>query len=111
MRAANLGLKFVLELAALAALAIWGASLSGSGLSVLAAIVAPLAMALVWGAWCAPRARRRLAMPARAVVELCVFALAAIALAAAGHPWWAVLLAGLMAANAGLLTVWGQWEA
>jgi hypothetical protein len=100
MRGANLGLKFGLELAALAALAVWGASLPGSVISVVVAIAAPLVMAIVWGAWCAPRARRRPAMPARAALELTVFALAVVALAAAGHVIWAVVLAVVMAVNA-----------
>jgi hypothetical protein len=111
MRSANLGLKFLLELAALAALAVWGASLSGGVTAVVVAIVAPLAMAVVWGAWCAPRARRRLGMPLRAGVELAVFAVAVIALAAAGHVAWAVVLAIVMAINAVLLTAFDQWEA
>ncbi|HEX3761320.1 MAG TPA: YrdB family protein [Kofleriaceae bacterium] len=109
-RSANLAFKFVLELAALAALAIWGASLSGSVVPVVVAIAAPLAMALVWGVWCAPRASRRLPMPVRAVVELGVFALAALALAAAGHVVWAVALAAATALNAALLTTFDQWE-
>ena len=109
-RSVNLALKFALELAALAALAVWGASLSGSVVPVLVAVAAPLAMAVVWGAWCAPRASHRLPMPARAVVELAVFALSAIALAAAGHVIWAAALAAVMALNAALLTALHQWE-
>jgi Protein of unknown function (DUF2568) len=111
MRAANLGLKFLLELAALAALAIWGASLSGTATAVGVAIAAPLAMAIVWGAFCAPRASRRLAMPARAVLELGVFALAAAALVAAGDWLAAVVFAVLAGVNAALLTAFDQWEA
>jgi Protein of unknown function (DUF2568) len=109
-RSANLAVKFALELAALAALAVWGASLPGSSASVLVAIAAPLAMAIVWGTWCAPRARRRLPMPSRAIVELTIFALAVVALAAAGHVIWAIVLAAVVALNAALLTLLDQWE-
>ena len=109
-RSANLALKFALELLALAALAIWGASLPGAAVAVIVAIAAPLAMVVVWGAWCAPRASHRLPMPARAAVELGLFALAAIALAAAGHVLWAAVLAAVMALNAALLTALRQRE-
>jgi hypothetical protein len=108
---ANLGLKFLLELAALAALAIWGASLSPAVTAVIVAIAAPLAMAVVWGAFCAPRASRRLPLPARAVLELAVFALAALALVAAGDRLAAIAFAVLVAVNAALLTAFHQWEA
>jgi hypothetical protein len=110
IHSANLALKFVLELASAAALAIWGASLPGTVVPVIVAIAAPLAMFAVWAAFCAPRASRRLPMPRRAGVELGVFALAAIALAVAGHDVWAAALAVVAVLNASLLTAFDQWE-
>lgn len=110
MRLANLLLKFLLELAALAAFAWWGASATGGALAVLLAIVLPLATAVLWGAFAAPRASRRLPLRLRAPFELGVFALAALAFAGAGSVAAAVVFACVAAGNALLLTVWRQWE-
>jgi hypothetical protein len=44
LRASNLGLKFVIELAAIASLAYWGASLDGPLLSVLMMLLSAVAL-------------------------------------------------------------------
>ena len=107
---ANLGLKFGLELVSLAAFGYWGASsVEGPGAVVLA-VAAPAAMATVWGLYAAPRARRRLALPGRAVLELGVFGLACAALAGSGRDTLAAVLGGAVVVNAGLTTALGQWE-
>ncbi len=41
MKSANLGVKFLLELAAFAAFAYWGAGIGGGALPVVLAVVAP----------------------------------------------------------------------
>jgi len=71
--AANLGLRFLLELAALASLGIWGAQ----------AVEIP--------------------EPARIAVELIVFAAAALGLAAAGYGILAVVFAVVAVANSALV--------
>lgn len=110
MKALNLGLKFLLELAALAAFGLWGATV-GSGLTaVVLAVALPLVGAALWGRFAAPRARRRLPLRLRAPFELGVFALAALALWGAGAPAWGAAFAVIAAANALLLTAFGQWE-
>jgi Protein of unknown function (DUF2568) len=105
MAAANLALKFLLELAAFAALAVWGASVS-----VLLAIAAPAAAIVLWGIFAAPKSARRLPDRARIPFELAVFALAAVALAAAASVALAVVFGVLVVINAVLLTTLGQWE-
>jgi hypothetical protein len=102
----NLALKFVLELGALAAFAVWGASTS-----VLLAVVLPVVAAVAWGLLAAPKARRRLPLPLRAPFELGVFALAALALWDAASAVWAAVFAGVALGNAVLLTHFDQWEA
>lgn len=62
-------IRFACELAALAAAGVWGWSRGGIAL----AIAAPLLIAILWGAWIAPRARRRLADPMRFTVESLVW--------------------------------------
>jgi hypothetical protein len=110
LKAANLALKFALELAALAAFAYWGATVASGALAVILAVVLPTAMAVLWGRFAAPRAARRLPLAPRVVFEMSVFGLAAVALAAAGSPILAAALAVTTVANAALLTAWGQWE-
>lgn len=111
MKLANLGVKFLLELAALAAFAYWGAALTTGAAAIILAIAAPAAAILLWGRLCAPKAPRRLPMRSRIPVELGVFALAALALATAGEPVLAVVYAVCAAVNAIFLTRFEQWEA
>jgi Protein of unknown function (DUF2568) len=82
--AANQTLRFLLELAALAALVYWGLRTGASFLAdVLLAVAAPLAFATLWGLLAAPRAPRRLRDPWRMLFEAIAFALTAGALVAA----------------------------
>ena len=106
MRAANLGLKFLLELAAFAALAYWGADIS-----IVVAVAAPAVAIALWAVFAAPKSARRLPAGARIPFELLVFAAAVAALFADGAPTLAVVLAALVVINAALLTVFDQWEA
>lgn len=110
MPAANLALKFLLELGALTAFAYWGSRTGPTAVNVLLGIGAPLAMAVAWATWAAPKAPRRLAAAARITLELSVFALAALALVAAGAPVAAAIFAVLVVVNAALLSVFDQWE-
>ena len=110
MRPANLALKFGVELAAIAALGYWGATLDGDVAPVLAAVAAPLAAAGLWGVLAAPRSPRRLAIRARVPFELAIFALAAAALFAAASTLTAVIFASAVVLNAALLTLFDQWE-
>lgn len=109
MRAANLGVRFLLELAAMAALGFWGWNAPGPvAVRVLTAAVPPLAAAMVWGTWVAPKARRRLPDPLRLVVEVLVFGNAVVGLLVTGHPGWALALAAAYAVNVGLMFAWHQ---
>jgi hypothetical protein len=110
VRAANLTAKFLLELAAIAALAYWGTTVGGGAVPVVAAVLAPAVAVVVWGTFAAPRAARRLATPARVPLELAVFGIAVAALATAGSPLAAAVLAGAVLVNAALLTALRQWD-
>jgi hypothetical protein len=105
MRNLSLALKFLLELAAFAALAYWGAQHS-----VLLAIAAPALAIALWGVFAAPRSRRRLPTGPRVCFELTVFALAALALLAAGASLPALVLAVMALVSTALLTRFAQWE-
>lgn len=111
MRHANLALKFLLELAALASFTIWGAESESGALAVAHAIIAPLIVALLWGRLAAPRSRHRLPRATRIPFELTVFALAVVALAVSDHVAWALGLGIVMAINAAAMTAFDQWDA
>jgi hypothetical protein len=92
LRGVTLTVRFLCELAMLAALAFWGfGAAQGAGAWALG-IGAPLLAAAVWGAFVAPKARWPVPAPLRVAIELVLFGLAATALAAAGQPAAAVVL-------------------
>jgi hypothetical protein len=104
MRAANLALRLLVELAAIAALALWGAQATSSTVANVAlAIVAPAIAIALWGMWSAPRAARRLRGGALLALELAILVATCALLALAGHPIWAVLLAAVAIVNGAIL--------
>lgn len=109
-RAANLAVKFGLELAAVAAFAIWGASVGSGALAVVLAVIAPLLAIGLWSTFAAPRSTRRLPTPARIPFELAIFALAALALVASGNETFAIVFAATAVINAACLTWLEQWD-
>jgi hypothetical protein len=109
LKDANLAVKFVLELAALAAFAYWGATLDGVFVSVIVGIAAPALAAVLWGYFAAPKSRRRLPTRARVPFELSVLALA-VALVAVYSTAIAIAFDAVVIVNAVLLTRLGQWE-
>jgi hypothetical protein len=110
LKTANLALKFLLELAAIAAFAAWGASV-GSGAGAIALAIAAAAIAiLLWGVFAAPRSTHRLPRAARVPFELAVFALAAAALLEALDPVAAIVFGSLAIVNVALMTILGQWD-
>jgi hypothetical protein len=110
IKPANLALKFLLELAAFAAFAVWGADVGSGASAVILAVAAPLVAVLLWGRFAAPRSARRLPLRSRVPFELGVFLLAALALLAAGHTVAAIVFAALVALNSLGLTAFDQWE-
>jgi len=82
----NLAVRFLLELAALAALGWWGARMGSSTMaSVGMALGAPLLAALFWGALVSPKAHFGGSRTRRLLLGLVVFGLAAAAIMAMGH--------------------------
>ena len=108
--AATLTVRFVLELAALVALAVWGWRAVDGLPRVLLAAGAPLLAAAAWGTWVAPKGRRRLADPGRLIVEAVVFGAAVAGLAAGGLTGWAWAFAVVVVVDEVLLAVLGLRE-
>jgi hypothetical protein len=92
LRGVTLTVRFLCELAMLAALAYWWFH-AGNGVGAwVLGIGAPLVAAIIWGALVAPKARWPVSIPVRVVIELVLFSTAAGALALAGQPVLAVVL-------------------
>lgn len=91
VRAANLGLRFLLEMAALAVLFWWGIE-TGSTWWQRGALGAgaALAAAIAWGLFVSPRARVRGPRWLPLAVEIAVFGCAAAALANLGYSMAAI---------------------
>src|SRR6058998_1645786 len=100
-------LRFVLELALLAAISYFGFTFGGLVGWVLG-LGLPVIVIAIWGAFVAPRAVRRLADPARLVLELVLFALGMGALAAVGQWPWGVALFLVFLVDRLMLDPWGK---
>lgn len=96
--------RFVAELSLLAALGttgwVLGRASAGVWFGVLLAVLLPAVAAGVWGAWVAPRAKHRLADPARMAVEGLLFGGACALLVVAHAGGWAAPLGLLWLATA-----------
>jgi anti-sigma-K factor RskA len=108
MRPANDGLRFLLELSTLAAVAYWGWSETGSAWRWVLVVAAPTAVALLWGRTVAPKASRRVRDPWRLVVELVVFGGGVAALVDADQQTLAIVLACAVAIHLALTFLLGQ---
>ena len=108
---ANLVLRFLSEVCALAALFYWGMRVGGGPFaSIVLGLGAPLLAAVVWGLFAAPRARVPLPLAGRLAVELVFFGSAAAGLWATGHFVLAVALLGMAVVNRVLIQAWRQDE-
>lgn len=109
VQSANLAARFLLELAALTALAFWGFHLSTPTLwRVVAGVGAPLVAAVLWGVFASPKAAISLPGPAVIAVQVLVLGSAVVALALAGRPGLATAFGLVAVVNAVLLAWWHQ---
>ena len=105
----NLGVRFLLELCALAALGFWGFHTgSSTWMRILLGIGAPLLAAVVWGLFVAPKAAISIHPGLRLAVEVLVFGSAVLGLAAAGRSNLAWVFAVLVIVSDILKFVWRQ---
>ncbi len=86
LKNANLGLYFLLELCAFAAVGYWGWQVGDAlPLKLGLAIGVPLLIAVVWGTFLSPRASRPLPGPIQWGIKLAIFLGAAALLAVVGQ--------------------------
>ena len=108
----NLGLRFLLELGGVASLAYWGWRTGDTlPLRLVLAIGVPLALVIAWSMVVAPGADNPIPQTARMLIGTALLLVAAGALAVAGQPQLAVILALLIVVNQVLLLVPGGTEA
>ncbi len=109
LQSANLLLRFLLELSALAALGYWGFhTADGFGAKLSLGLGAPLIAAVVWGVFVSPKAAVPLSTPLWLLVQAGVFGAAIAALLASGHPLLAWALGLAVVLNGALMYVWKQ---
>jgi len=105
----NLALSFLLELAMLVAFGYWGFNTGDSTLlHWLLGLGIPIVAIIIWSIFNAPLSKRRLPRTSRTILEVVMFGLGALALAAAGQMMWAIIFAVLIVINQILLYVWQQ---
>lgn len=109
MRNLNLGLRFLLELGALAAVGYWGGTKPvGRVVRVCLAIAAPTAVAVVWAIFISPKARVPTGRYGRSGLGFVVFTIAALALYVRGHTPLAATYWALALVSSVLLLIWPQ---
>jgi hypothetical protein len=109
MKAANLALRFILEVSALVALGYWGFH-AGSGETThwVLGIGAPLAAAVVWGLFVAPRRRFDVPNVVWILLQVLFFGAAVLGLVVSDQVWPAVVFVVLLIVNVSLMIVWQQ---
>jgi hypothetical protein len=108
VKAANDGLRFLLELAALASLAYWGWKEGSGATRWLLAIGAPLVVAVLWATLVTTNSSSKLDDPWRLLLEIAIFGSAAAALVGVGRVSWGIVLAAVAAIHLALTFVLDQ---
>jgi hypothetical protein len=109
MRSLNLAFRFVLEMAVLVALFLFGVSVSESFIvQLVIGIGLPLLAMVVWGLFVAPKSARRLPDPARLVLESAVFGSGVLAFFLSGNVLLGILLGLAAAVSITLMFMWDQ---
>jgi len=104
---ANEVLAFLVELVAIAAFAFWGLAV-GDGVAAKAALAigAPLAAAVLWGLFAAPRARYKIPLAGQLAVKVLVLGGAVVTMFATGHPVLGAVFGVIVVVNTAAATVW-----
>jgi Protein of unknown function (DUF2568) len=99
-----LTLRFLTELATVAALATAGALAHTAVVwRVVLAILGVVLFAVIWGRWIGPRAGHRLSDPVRLIAEVVIFIVSAVALSLVGYLVIGVVVAVISIATAAAL--------
>lgn len=106
---ANIALRFILELSALASLGYWGLK-SGNGMIMkfILGVGSPLLIAILWGIFGAPGSLYQLPKPFQWLLILGVYFMADSALYASGEHYISTLLGLIAIVNSALMYIWRQ---
>ncbi|OMI87499.1 hypothetical protein BSZ07_25075 [Streptomyces sp. M1013] len=109
LKALNLLVMFLLELAVYASVVLWGFTSSDKWLVKIAlGIGAPVALMTAWALLGSPRAPYAVHGGGRVLLEALWFGAGAAALAASGRQTWAATFVGIYLVNAALRLLWNQ---
>jgi len=109
VKAANLALRFLLEVSALVALGYWGFHAGdGDATHWILGIGAPLVAAVVWGLFVAPRRRFDVPNAVWILLQVLFFGAAVVGLMMSDQVWVAVVFVVLLIMNVSLMIVWQQ---
>lgn len=104
MIAFNLGVRFLAELAGIAALAVWGyRTPSSDPWKVMLAVAAPAVLIVFWGRWIAPKSTSPLSQRIRMLVGSVLLLATALLLAISGYGAWAAVFAVVVVLNTAVL--------
>lgn len=107
VKAINMGVSFLLELAMLVALGIWGFAVGGNAQWVLG-LGLPAIAVVFWGMWMAPNSSHRIAFPWRPMIALALFLLASVALWVSGHHTSGIVMGIVSVMNSFFVFLWRQ---
>jgi hypothetical protein len=109
LKYANLGLRFLVELCALAAMAYWGFH-TGKGYAVkgILGIGLPLIAAILWGMFVSPKASMPTTGSIRLMLEIIILGSGGIALYAAGNHKLALIYGIVVMVNLAFIYIWNQ---
>jgi len=107
-RGVVLTVRFLMELALLAAVSLWGFNAGAGSGSLALGFVAPVAVAVIWGLFVAPKARWPLPVRGRVALELALFGAGTLALLTLGSVVLAVVFAVLAVGTSLLNASYGK---
>ncbi|WP_189185307.1 YrdB family protein [Streptomyces albiflavescens] len=109
MKAANLGVLFLIELGALAAVGYWGFTRDvATPLAWFLGLGAPAVLIALWGLFGSPKARYKTRGAVRVGFEVLWFGAGVVALLLAGAYVWGIAFAALCAASKTPAVIWRQ---
>ena len=109
LKSANLALRFILELLALAAMGHWGFRTGrGTAIGWFLGLGIPIVAIVLWALFVAPEATVEAPVAVRVAIEIAILGGAALALVAAGLVTLGIIYAVVVVANRILMAVWNQ---
>lgn len=105
----NLLVSFLLEITLLIIAGYWGFLQSENVIiKYILAVALPVAIAILWGFFAAPKSKKRLKNPVRTIFKLALFFMAVIFIYQTGHLIWAIGFAVITLLNVIIAFIFSQ---